>query len=98
MPPRKAAAKNSRMRRANASDQEGNAKKPINKRSSKVEVENMVEELPPKKKAKVHNQRKQSEWTGPVRSQHRGRYTACSRSVPIDCTRCGGLHAGSNGA
>ena len=55
MPPRKAAAKNSKMSRANASDQESKTKNRVNKRSSKVEIENVVEELPPKKKAKVHN-------------------------------------------
>ena len=62
MPPRKAAAKNSKMSRANASDQESKTKNRVNKRSSKVEIENVVEELPPKKKAKVHNHKKQGKW------------------------------------
>lgn len=53
MPPRRAAARKSRPTSANGSDQE--AKKPVNKRASKADVEKRVDELPPKKKVKVHH-------------------------------------------
>ena len=87
MPPRKAAAKNSKMSRANASDQESKTKNRVSKRSSKVEIENVVEELPPKKKAKVHNHKKQGEWQGPSNlSGLRGVVGAavvCQSSIPM---------------
>lgn len=85
MPPRKAAAKNSKMSRANASDQESKTKNRVSKRSSKVEIENMVEELPPKKKAKaVHNHKKQGEWQDPSNlGRLRGVLAAaCQSSIP----------------
>ena len=75
MPPRKAAARKSRPASANGSDQE--AKKPVNKRASRVEIEKKVDELPPKKKAKTHHHGKQGEYTRPNPAFWEVYYLAC---------------------
>lgn len=93
MPPRKAAAKNSKTSSANGSDQEAKTKKAINKRSSKVEIENMGE-LPPKKKSKIHHHRKQGEWALPSSAS----WEVYCLTLPADSTSNGGVHEGSKGA